>query len=83
MTTNSYRVVWEIDMEADTPAEAARKALAAIKRRGSIAHIFTVTDREQAAHSRERLRKYLRRYIYHPDVVDLNVLDVLDGERVG
>lgn len=39
-----YRVTWEIDVDADSPEEAARKALAAQRRplREDGAHVFTV-----------------------------------------
>jgi hypothetical protein len=40
-----YRVRWEIDVDADTPEEAAREALAIQRRQPSEASVFTVTDR--------------------------------------
>ncbi len=43
----NYRVHWEIDVEdAPTPQAAARSALDAILRPGSIAHVFDVHDRD-------------------------------------
>lgn len=38
------RVVWEIDVEADTPEEAARQALAIQRDLQSTATVFDVTD---------------------------------------
>lgn len=42
MTT--YRVVWEIDIEADDPRTAAREALRIQRDPRSIATVFNVTD---------------------------------------
>jgi hypothetical protein len=39
-----YFVTWEIDIEAETPIEAAQKALEIQRRPGSIANVFDVTD---------------------------------------
>ena len=39
-----YRISWEIDIDADTPVEAARKALAVQRDPESIATVFDVTD---------------------------------------
>jgi hypothetical protein len=39
-----YRITWEIDVEADTPQDAARKALRIQRKRDSIATVFDVTD---------------------------------------
>ena len=39
-----YAVRWAIEVDAQTPHEAAAKALEAITREGSIAHVFTVTE---------------------------------------
>lgn len=41
---NGYRIIWEIDLDADDPREAAKKALAYIGNPDSLAHIFDVTD---------------------------------------
>lgn len=41
---NAYVVHWVIDIEADTPEDAARKALAIHRNPNSIATVFTVTD---------------------------------------
>jgi len=41
---NSYRVVWEMDMDAATPEEAAEKALRVHRKVDSIATVFKVTD---------------------------------------
>jgi hypothetical protein len=40
----TYRVVWEIDIDADTPREAAEKALAIQRDPGSDATYFDVKD---------------------------------------
>jgi hypothetical protein len=40
-----YRVTWEIDVEADSPRQAAEKARAAQVRPGTIATVFTVAPR--------------------------------------
>lgn len=40
-----YRVTWEMDIDADSPREAAEKALAVQRNPESIATIFTVTPR--------------------------------------
>ena len=39
-----YFVTWEIDIEAETPIEAAQKALEIQRRPGSNANVFDVTD---------------------------------------
>jgi hypothetical protein len=39
-----YRVSWEIDIDASSPEEAARQALAIHRDRFSIATVFAVTD---------------------------------------
>ena len=41
-----YHVMWEIDIEADTPEEAARIALDIQRNPESTATVFTVTDEE-------------------------------------
>lgn len=46
---NSYSIVWEIDVKADTPEEAARKALAIQRNPESIATVFDVYDAEGVA----------------------------------
>lgn len=38
----TYRVEWSIDVEADTPLQAAHKALEIQRRRNSTAVVFTV-----------------------------------------
>lgn len=40
----SYRVRWEIDIEADSPEEAAQEALAIQRDEDSIATVFNVID---------------------------------------
>lgn len=40
----SYRVVWEIDIDACSPKEAAEKALAIQRNPESIATVFDITD---------------------------------------
>ena len=42
--TQSYRVKWEIDLNADSPEEAALEALRVQRDISSIASVFTVTD---------------------------------------
>lgn len=45
-----YRVTWEIDVDdedAKTPYEAAKKAMAAMKRKGSIANVFKVAKTDK------------------------------------
>jgi hypothetical protein len=39
-----YHVYWEIEVEADSPEHAARRAYDAFCRPGSFAHVFEVTD---------------------------------------
>ena len=48
---NSYRVSWEIDIDADTPREAAQKALDIQRDKESIATVFDVTG-ESGSQSR-------------------------------
>ncbi len=43
-----YRVVWEIDLYAETPVEAAKEAVRIQQKPDSIAHVFTVIDRNGA-----------------------------------
>lgn len=43
-----YVVTWRIDIEADSPEEAARKAREIQLRPNSIANVFTVTERGAA-----------------------------------
>lgn len=44
MTTTSYLVTWEIDIEADSPEGAVREALRVQRDPYSIATVFTATD---------------------------------------
>lgn len=44
MSEKYYRVVWEIDLEADSHEEAAAKALAIQRDPNSIATVFRVWD---------------------------------------
>jgi len=39
-----YRVTWEIDLQADTPLEAAQQALAIHRDPSSMATVFEVRD---------------------------------------
>lgn len=39
-----YHVKWEIDLDAETPAEAARKALGYVSDPLSVAHVFEVVE---------------------------------------
>lgn len=41
----NYRLIWEIDIEADTPEEAVKEALAIQKDPCSIATMFEVTTK--------------------------------------
>ena len=41
-----YRVSWKIDVDAETPDEAAATARIIQLDRGSLANVFTVTDSE-------------------------------------
>ena len=43
-----YRVTWVIDLEADTPQQAAEQALAIQRNPESIATVFDVTDEDNA-----------------------------------
>jgi len=40
----NYRVSWEMDIEADSPREAAERALEIQRRPDSIATVFSVRD---------------------------------------
>lgn len=40
----TYRVMWEIDIDADTPQEAAEQALAIQRNPESIATVFSVAE---------------------------------------
>jgi len=42
---SAYRVIWEIDVEADSPVEAAREALDIQRDVDSTATFFEVTDK--------------------------------------
>lgn len=48
MTT--YTVAWHIDIDADTPTAAARRALAIHRNPQSIAVVFEVTDPDRTHH---------------------------------
>ena len=41
----TYRVIWEIDLDADSPREAAEKAFAIHRNPESIATVFDVVDK--------------------------------------
>lgn len=41
-----HRVIWEIDIEADSPEEAAKEALLIQRDTHSIASVFTVINQE-------------------------------------
>lgn len=45
-----FVVEWQIDIVAATPEAAARKAWAAMRRRGSIANSFDVIDQDGEVH---------------------------------
>jgi len=40
----SFRIVWEVDVDADTPLEAAREAFSMMTDPESTAVVFSVTD---------------------------------------
>lgn len=42
----TFKVFWEIDIEADTPVEAAQKALEIQRDEESIATVFTVVNED-------------------------------------
>lgn len=44
MMSKTYRVVWEIDIDADTPLEAAKEAISIQRDKGSEATCFYVVD---------------------------------------
>lgn len=46
-----YKVKWEIDIWAETPAEAAQQALAIHRNQDSIATIFTITDQSKQSYT--------------------------------
>jgi spore germination protein YaaH len=41
-----YRVIWEIDLDADSPEDAAREAARIQRDPGSFAPYFTVRDKD-------------------------------------
>jgi len=41
-----YHLVWEIDLTADSPLEAAKEALDVQRDLSSVASVFTVTDED-------------------------------------
>ncbi|KZL24263.1 hypothetical protein [Pseudovibrio sp. Ad37] len=43
---NHYTLTWEIDVEAATPEEAAQEAWNIMRRPGSSANVFNVSDEE-------------------------------------
>lgn len=45
----NYRVVWEIDIDANTPLEAAKEALSIQRDKGSEATCFYVVDSPEAS----------------------------------
>jgi hypothetical protein len=45
-----YKVAWEIDIEADSPEDAAREALAIMRNPHSIATVFEVWGNDQVTH---------------------------------
>lgn len=44
MRNRSYLVTWRIDVDADGADDAARQARAAMRRKGTTANVFEVTD---------------------------------------
>lgn len=47
----NFRVTWSIDVDASSPRDAAWRALDALQRPGSIAHVFDVTPADYEGHS--------------------------------
>ena len=45
-TTQSYHLVWEIDIDATSPRDAAQQALALVQEPGTHAVVFDVIDEE-------------------------------------
>ena len=43
--TENYHVVWEIDVDATSPLDAAKQALACVQEQGTHAVIFDVIDK--------------------------------------
>lgn len=60
----SYRVVWEIDIDAKSPKEAAKKALKIQRDKSSMATVFDVIDRDSKS-------------VKPPVRIDLNVEEVI------
>lgn len=46
----NYHVNWEIELDAESPVDAARKALAVQRDPQSLASVFVVTDEEGELH---------------------------------
>lgn len=46
-----YLIVWEIELDAGSPEEAARLALKIIRDKASMAHVFKVYDESGEEHS--------------------------------
>lgn len=47
----TYKVKWEIELDADSPQAAAEKALVWIKNDYAICHTFTTKDQNDLCHS--------------------------------
>ena len=48
-TTKNYHVIWEIDVDATSPLDAAKQALACMQERGTHAVVFDVIDESGAS----------------------------------
>ena len=64
-----YRVTWEIDVEADTPEDAARQAQTYQRDPDAIVGVFDVCPWKQALSGRGNFGKRLK--------VDLDLIDAL------
>lgn len=87
-----YRVTWEMDITADNPVKAAKAALAAIRRRGSWAHVFDVFEDGVEQHSANRTTVDLLVHGHLKDVVtcsgcrnvaDAKTVRLVDGAPIG
>jgi len=53
-----YRIKWEIDIEANSPHEAAEQVLLIQRDKDSIASVFTVIDKESCEEFEVDLSEY-------------------------
>lgn len=59
----NYLVTWEIDVECDTPEEAALEAWNLVRREHSTANVFTVLDQEGGS-TKIDLEEYFQEHGY-------------------